>query len=273
MDCVPPDTPEVVWIPDPNCDEVEGYCPVKVNTCLSPYQCNARTKKCDPPDSLPNRVNGECMYRKYLRRQAPPEVHWDPDCEDDGSFSPKQCKGSMYDGECFCVDSGGNRIFGREWRIKAENQTCGMCLNCYNGGQSKSIKLTVKHVFLACSRKTHELRSTQGLTATFHCSSDGNFEALQCDTDSGLCYCVDPKTGRLNGAVLPETEWKSLPCYSLNVTGNHKDGKYLRKCESEFAANRQLKIIGRQHGLDIDMQSILCDFDGSYPPTRIVYSQ
>lgn len=47
---------------------------------------------------------------------------------------------------------------------------------------------------------------------TFHCDSKGNFEDLQCDIDSQLCWCADHKTGDLKSAVVPEKVMTKLPC-------------------------------------------------------------
>lgn len=93
-----------------------------------------------------------------------------------------------------------------------------------------------------------ELRKMENLITTLHCSGDGNFEPLQCDTDSGLCYCVDPKSGRLNGAVVPAHEWKGLPCYSVNLTSSWDDkSQYLRRCESERVRNSNNVNVIKNH--------------------------
>ncbi|ODN02213.1 Equistatin [Orchesella cincta] len=233
---------DVVWTPDSNCQD-DSHCPVKVNLCLPGLECNG-TSMCvlPPPEKVFEHETEECMFRKSLYRLD--LTHWDPDCESDGSFSPKQCKGAQYDGECFCMNRAGTRIFGREWRIQSENQTC------------------------ACSRKVYELRA-QSLISTLHCSPDGNYEPLQCDTDSGLCYCVDPKTGRMDGSAVPQYHWKTLPCFSVNLTNWEEDGQYLRKCESAFAAGRELQIFGKEHGTTVEMKEYKCDYDGSYAPVQI----
>ncbi|CAL8109521.1 unnamed protein product [Orchesella dallaii] len=234
---------EVVWTPDPDCVD-DSQCAVQVNKCLPGLICNDFNHTCElpPKDEIPEHESGECMFRKSLFRLE--LTHWDPDCEADGSFAPKQCKGTHYDGECFCVNRAGTRIFGREWRIQAENQTC------------------------ACSRKVSELRA-RSLIATLHCAPDGNYEPLQCDTDSGICYCVDPDTGKMDGSSVPQYQWKNLPCFSVNLTNWEEDGKYLRKCESAFAGGRELQIFGKEHGTSVEMREFKCDYDGSYAPVQI----
>ena len=85
--------------------------------------------------------------------------------------------------------------------------------------------------------------------------------------DSGICYCVNPKTGKLTGAVVPEHLWKELPCYSLNVTGGDPTGTYLRVCESEWVAGQRIRKEASLHGLSVLAgKDLVCDFDGSYGP-------
>lgn len=63
----------------------------------------------------------------------------------------------------------------------------------------------------ACSRQRYKLES-EGKISTIHCTRNGNYESLQCD--SGVCWCVEPKTGRIvNGTkAVPQALWTQLPC-------------------------------------------------------------
>jgi hypothetical protein len=122
--------------------------------------------------------------------------------------------------------------------------------------------------FTACSRQVSNLKFL-GNAATLHCTSEGNYEPLQCDTDSALCYCVDEKTGKTNGGVVPQMQWKKLPCLTQNVTNFMRDGRYLRKCESQNAANLQIIQEGKMHGSRFSLQETNCDYDGSYAPVQI----
>lgn len=139
-DCVS-DESEATWALDPTCEPDDNHCAMEVNLCFPGLVCNQTEApfRCHVPVSASSFNNlGECVYRKSLYRQKfrdnddegdDDDVrwhHWDPVCEADGSFAPKQCKGSHFSGECFCVQRDGQRIFGREWRNQAENQTCGM---------------------------------------------------------------------------------------------------------------------------------------------------
>ncbi|ODN02217.1 Equistatin [Orchesella cincta] len=235
---------------DPNC--TDSFCPILKNRCKPGLECNYLgqiSKVCSMPTAggsgSSDQENTEsCDYKRTLGLVK--TLHWTPNCELDGTYSPKQCKGTIHDGICFCADSDGNRIFGMEFWRKAENQTC------------------------ACSRRVHALRAA-GNIAAIHCSADGNYEPLQCDMDSGVCYCVDPETGKLNGAVLPEHQWRNLPCYSVNLTNWDTTGEYLRVCDSEWTAGQRLYKEATMHGLDVvAVKDLNCDFDGSYAPVRRV---
>lgn len=76
---------------EPGCEGPK--CPVKLNQCLPGLMCNESTGVCSmPPPLQQDSCTQECMYKKSLKRLG--EYHWDPDCEEDGSYSPKQCKGT-----------------------------------------------------------------------------------------------------------------------------------------------------------------------------------
>ncbi|XP_021952389.1 uncharacterized protein LOC110849295 [Folsomia candida] len=231
--------------PDPACTGI--VCPILMNTCAPGLICplvGPNAKNCSYNSTSPEESAKltSCGDKRALALHD--DLHWTPQCEKDGSYSPKQCKGLRANGICFCVSKEGDRIFGTENRRQAENQTC------------------------ACSRQVHELRES-GHIASFHCTPDGNYEPLQCDTDSALCYCVEPKTGKMTGAVLPENEWKKLPCFSLNLTNSNPKFGYYRVCESEWAPAQKLSLEASLHGLDVwSGRRLNCDFDGSYAPVQ-----
>lgn len=70
----------------------------------------------------------------------------------------------------------------------------------------------------------------------------------------------------MTGEVLPEHEWKNLPCYNSTATNYDDDGRYLRRCESEWAAAKKIEIEAKLHGLTFDSPSgiLVCDYDGSF---------
>lgn len=62
-----------------------------------------------------------------------------------------------------------------------------------------------------CSRLINDLKKDQdNIDVTFHCSTNGNFERLQCNR--GMCYCANVYTGQPYSAVVPEQWWTILPC-------------------------------------------------------------
>jgi hypothetical protein len=64
----------------------------------------------------------------------------------------------------------------------------------------------------------------------------------------------------MNGAVLPEGQWKDLPCYTSDMGDT-----YLRQCESYWLAAGRIKIEANIHGLNLQSYEELdCDYDGSY---------
>ncbi|XP_049826690.1 uncharacterized protein LOC109608478 isoform X2 [Aethina tumida] len=158
-----------------------------------------------------------------------------PQCLDDGSWAPKQCKGGKT-GRCFCFDGDGKRIFGEALYDESEDMTC------------------------ACSRRKVELIQA-GIRnyVFFHCDSKGNYEKLQCDRDH--CWCVEPKTGELNSTVVPKTAMKYLPCYSSLIVGN----QYLRQCESEKYAQEMIIEELKYHGVEhTNFRYLICDGDGAF---------
>lgn len=129
-----------------------------------------------------------CHHLAHIRDD--PKIKWTPDCNSDGTYIEKQCRGDMVTGRCYCFNEKGKQIFGWDWRQNAENMTC------------------------SCSKRRFELEQ-QGIYTTFHCQQNGNYENLQCDL--GVCFCVDPMTGILQPGtvVVPENLWTMLPCCKL----------------------------------------------------------
>lgn len=113
---------------DPSCESNSTYCPILKNQCRSGLICPATgpgALKCSypPGGGGDDEITKSCFHKKQLYNNG--ELHWNPSCEPDGTFSPKQCKGTLNEGFCYCADSEGRRIFGREWANKAGNMTCG----------------------------------------------------------------------------------------------------------------------------------------------------
>ncbi|CAH2237898.1 jg16701 [Pararge aegeria aegeria] len=161
-------------------------------------------------------------------------------CLPDGRYAPVQCKGDVFTGRCFCSDENGNRIFGQMWRSEANEMSC------------------------ACSRKRHELETKHGKLSTLHCTSNGDYEKLQCD--EGMCWCVETKTGQPITPPVQEVDMRRLPCFSAASLGE----QYLRRCESIVYALATIHREQSAHGTNFLGNPItFCDFDGSYGSYQI----
>lgn len=55
-----------------------------------------------------------------------------------------------------------------------------------------------------------DLKAKGRIDITLHCSEDGNYDILQCD--SGVCWCADEITGEALGEVVPQPMMEMLPC-------------------------------------------------------------
>ncbi|KAF9413128.1 hypothetical protein HW555_008570 [Spodoptera exigua] len=192
------------------------------------------------PNSI---VHGCCPSCKQSTEDDPQTQGCDPNvsnCLPDGRYAPVQCKGDRFTGRCFCSDPKGRRIFGQMWRDQAQNMTC------------------------ACSRRRAELEA-EGKVVTLHCSANGDYEQLQCN--SGMCWCAQARDGQPIVTPVHEEDMERLPCYSAAVIGE----QYLRKCESLSIANGFIRYEQTTHGTNyLGNLASTCDYDGSYGPIQIL---
>uniref|UniRef100_A0A182K001 Thyroglobulin type-1 domain-containing protein n=1 Tax=Anopheles christyi TaxID=43041 RepID=A0A182K001_9DIPT len=175
-----------------------------------------------------------CLHTLHLDKDL---VGWIPKCNLDGTYAAKQCRGDRLSGRCFCYSEDGKRIFGWDWYRNTERMTC------------------------ACSRRRDKLEKEGRFDVTLHCTQNGNYEELQCD--SGLCWCADELTGRvqLGTTVVHESLWQLLPCYNSTLHGE----LYLRQCESASQAQKLILKKFYAHGtVGVTFNEILCDYDGAY---------
>ncbi|KAJ8962529.1 hypothetical protein NQ318_000920 [Aromia moschata] len=171
-------------------------------------------------------------YRFYIYQIY--STKFKPSCRTDGLWESKQCKGGV-SGRCFCYDGKGNRLFGQAKYSESTDMTC------------------------ACSRRKADLLEAGRSYVSFHCDDMGNYEELQCD--SGLCWCVEPKTGDLTAPVVPEKAMDKLPCYAVSKVGK----QYLRQCESAKYAMTKILSTLETHGVKYaSLGNLLCDGDGAY---------
>lgn len=152
-------------------------------------------------------------------------VGWIPKCNLDGTYAAKQCRGDRLSGRCFCYSEDGKRIFGWDWYRNTERMTCGKDTPATVYTEIQSLRSACHSFLPACSRRRDKLEKEGRFDVTLHCTQNGNYEELQCD--SGLCWCADELTGsvQLGTTVVHESLWELLPCceYACALTepGHH----------------------------------------------------
>ncbi|XP_046436844.1 uncharacterized protein LOC124188330 [Daphnia pulex] len=188
--------------------------------------------------------NSRCSNSKYTC--TTPDISnskWSPECDIDGSHKALQCKSNGADPRCFCYSKEGKRIFGSDWNTKEKRDKmkcqCARLVDNLTKNQEKD------------GYKNNDL--------TYHCSSNGNFEPLQCNR--GMCYCANTQTGQPVSFVVNAQMWKTLPCYNATTMGFD----YLKICDSQANALALIKKEMRYHGGNpITLAAPQCDPDGSF---------
>uniref|UniRef100_A0A336MII2 CSON000315 protein n=1 Tax=Culicoides sonorensis TaxID=179676 RepID=A0A336MII2_CULSO len=201
--------------------------------CNSDSEC-AHGLICDEKRKFCAFNASSCHHLAHMKKD--PQLKWKPKCYANGMYKEKQCRGDKVSGRCFCFNEVGQKIFGWDWRYNEAEMTC------------------------ACSRHRSKLEANNHLS-TLHCQQNGNYEELQCD--SGVCFCVEPKTGQLQlgTKVLPDNLWTKLPCYNRTLHGD----TYLRQCESMAVVQKKVDKLFELHGTkDAPLDMANCNYDGSY---------
>ncbi|XP_055628410.1 uncharacterized protein LOC129769902 [Toxorhynchites rutilus septentrionalis] len=220
----------------PGCRGGQGY----MKVC----NVNVANRRCAPG----LRCDRKCLYDRStclhtIHMQAEGEwAGWYPQCSPDGTYASKQCRGDRLSGRCFCYSEDGRRIFGWDWYKDAEEMSC------------------------ACSRRRAKLESEGRTVVTLHCTQNGNFEDLQCD--SGVCWCANRYSGNplVGTTVVQESLWTSLPCYNVTLHGN----SYLRQCESAaFAQKKIQKMFALRGTVGVTYNEIQCEYDGAFGSYRL----
>lgn len=184
-------------------------------------------------------VNTKCSEYPSEYTCTIPDINnqkWQPDCDIDGSHKAVQCKSNGADPRCFCYSKEGNRIFGFDWIENRDQMKC------------------------QCSRLVEDLKKdNKNIDLTYHCSSNGNFEPLQCNR--GMCYCANVLSGQPISYAVSAPMWKTLPCYNETTMGFN----YLKTCDSQSNALALIKKEMNYHGGNpITLAAPQCDPDGSY---------
>jgi len=225
----------------PQCQEDGSY---------SPKQCRGSTGECWCVNENGDEVEGTrqgptatteltcevvhltpCQIEAALPRIALLGVYI-PECQEDGSYSPKQCRGST--GECWCVDQNGVEIQGTRQGPTATTE-----LVC---GQSQELTPCL------------QLRAqSTGLIGAYkpQCEADGSFSPKQCRGSTGTCWCVNQNGVEINGTRQGPGASTGLTCGTVELT----------PCQSEAALAASLTYI-------IAPYIPQCEADGSYSPKQ-----
>jgi len=119
-------------------------------------------------------------------------------CNDDGSFSLRQCSGST--GYCWCVDKDGNEVAdSSRGPGKAKDMNCAA---------------TPPAVSPCKTRATTERAACAGKMgcSVIMCSDDGSFTPKQCSGSTGYCWCVDKDGKEVDGTRQPPGKGGDLNC-------------------------------------------------------------
>ncbi|XP_055538018.1 uncharacterized protein LOC129725806 [Wyeomyia smithii] len=205
---------------------------------------NVASRRCAPG----LKCDKKCLYDRTtclhtIHMQLEEELAgWYPRCNTDGTYASKQCRGDRLSGRCFCYSEDGRRLFGWDWYKYAAKMTC------------------------ACSRRRAKLESEGRTGVTLHCTQNGNYEELQCD--SGVCWCADQHSGDplVGTTVVHASLWQLLPCYNSTLHGD----SYLRQCESAaFAQQTIQKKFALRGTIGVTFNAVQCDYDGSFGRFKI----
>ncbi|KAL1403270.1 hypothetical protein pipiens_005746 [Culex pipiens pipiens] len=220
----------------PGCRGGQGYMQV-CNVNVPNRRC-APGLKCDRKCLYDQTT---CLHTIHMKEEEE-WAGWYPRCNVDGTYASRQCRGDRLSGRCFCYSEDGRRLFGWDWYKNAATMTC------------------------ACSRRRAKLEAEGRTTVTLHCTQNGNFEELQCD--SGVCWCADEYGGDplIGTTVVHDGLWKLLPCYNATLHGD----SYLRQCESAAFAQKTIqKRFATRGTIGVTFNAVRCDYDGTYGAYKI----
>ncbi|XP_050358723.1 uncharacterized protein LOC126779016 [Nymphalis io] len=177
-----------------------------------------------------------------------------PSCDEKGNFAPFHCVPSQ---TCYCQSDDRERLFG-------EVVDTGVFVN----------------MPCRCSRMAHKVQTliAKGLRYPvfgMRCTSDGNFNPVQCLGDT--CYCVNRVTGERRGdqrVNLTTTHISELPCYDekLDLFPKTEDSKppykYTTPCFESVQERKDLIARSIEEGFDVEyfstFGSISCLPDGTF---------
>lgn len=129
-----------------------------------------------------------------------------PQCSAEGDYLPTQCHSST--GHCWCVDSGGEEIAGTrvlpgQTKPNCDSKSYARITTISSTPSTTTFKPLVEKT--RCEKQREEILSKRLLGAFIpKCTSDGEFEIIQCHGEMGQCWCVDESGKEIGGSRTPE---------------------------------------------------------------------
>ncbi|XP_040204690.1 thyroglobulin-like isoform X2 [Rana temporaria] len=235
----------------PQCDEKGSY---------QPQQCHGSTGYCwcvsaigeeiagtkTPPGQTPATCkkqdmltdSTQCLKERQVALGGDKKVigGFVPQCDEKGSYQPKQCHGST--GYCWCVSAIGEEIAGTRTPPGQTPATC------------------VKQDLTKCLKERQEALAKKIIGNHIpQCDEKGNYKPQQCHGSTGHCWCVSAMGAEIVGTKTP-------PGLTQATCERHEMLTVLPKClkERQVALGGDKKVIG---GFVPQ-----CDEKGSYQPQQ-----
>ncbi|XP_073481639.1 thyroglobulin-like isoform X5 [Aquarana catesbeiana] len=227
----------------PQCDEKGSY---------QPQQCHGSTGYCwcvnaigeeiagtkTPPGQTPATCEKQdlpkCLKERQVALGGDKKVvgGFVPQCDEKGSYQPQQCHGST--GYCWCVSAIGEEIAGTKTPPGQTPATCEKqdLTKCLKQRQEALAKKMIGHYIPQCDEK-------------------GNYQAQQCHTSAGHCWCVSAMGTEIAGTKTP-------PGQTRATCERHDFPKCLK--ERQVALGGDEKVMGRFVPQ--------CDEEGNYQPQQ-----
>lgn len=164
-------------------------------------------------------------------------------CDDDGLYATYKCIPGQ---SCHCLLANGTRVFG-----EANYNTISNYMPC------------------TCSRKYYDAVDILGRDLHphehFRCTSDGNYDRIQCINEQ--CLCVDAEDG---APTFPDKDLiplenitsEVMPCYTSKTPG-----EYYKTCEGEYMkVHKEVEARKKESGYKLVFGYTYpkCDLDGTY---------
>ncbi|XP_078688249.1 uncharacterized protein LOC144920176 isoform X5 [Branchiostoma floridae x Branchiostoma belcheri] len=192
------------------------------------HDCQAYWQTKDPETGcLAQLQNTEPMPGQFVKQ-----------CEEDGSFSTKQCHGST--GFCYCAHPQDGTIY-RETGRRGEMEH-----DCQAYWQTKEPETECQA----------QLQNTEPMPGQFvkQCEEDGSFSTKQCHGSSGFCYCAHPQDGTIyretgrRGEMEHDcqTYWQTKVCGENSHFDTCGHGACQPTCENPAPICTQVCIAGCQ---------------------------